>query len=158
MKKIRTGVQSFDDTRRGLDHVNSLTPCNWTAYTPAVTATSGTPNLGTTGKKTLGWYSKNGAYCLATFYIVLGTGASFAGCGFIIISAPVFMVDHPSSSGVVGSAWVKVAGAYYPSSLWLGVGTGDIYVITSAGLVAAGVPGVWAAADELRGSVWYPIS
>jgi len=158
VKKIRSGVQSFDDVRRGLDHVNALTPSDLAAYTPILYGSTGGPNLGA-APTLVGRYSRNAAYCYYTFYIVLGVGASFAGCGTITMSAPLPMVTVVTGVGSAGSAY-GVAGqaVYYAGTLWIAAGTSIINMICHiTGVWSATVPAVWMAGDTIRGSILYPI-
>lgn len=113
--------------------------------------------MGTTPTQT-GFYSRNGAYCLYSFYVALGAGASFAGCGTITVAAPFAMLSF--GSGCAGSSYGVAGGTLiYAGTLWISAGATTINMIISVyGVWSAAVPAVWQAGDTIRGSIWYPLS
>lgn len=86
----------------------------WTSYTPALTAATTNPTLGT-GSVQSAEYRINGDMLECRGYIAFGTSGAAAGSGSYFISLPpgVSLVDgRPGGARLIGSAIIKSAGAF----------------------------------------------
>lgn len=80
----------------------------WSSYTPTWTATSGTPNVGSTGSLT-GSYTQTGKTVMFRVNLVLGGSGISVGTGTWAFSLPVAHVAPPSGIGQHGI----LLGGYY---------------------------------------------
>lgn len=74
----------------------------WTAYTPALTATTTNPTLGTGAIQT-GRYTQIGKFCVVRAQVTMGTSGFVAGSGSYLISLPV--TPQVGAFSVVGTGW-----------------------------------------------------
>lgn len=136
------------------DAVNGIQSI-WATYTPALTATTTNPTLGT-GSTIAGTYQQMGKWIVGTAEIVFGTSGVAAGSGNYNISLPVAQVAGAATAGrLVGS------GAYFDSSAaaasqWYTVELVAISSTTCRGVIqgfgslSATAPVVPAASDQIR--------
>lgn len=92
---------SFATVRARLDGIGTAT-----AYTPALTATTTNPTLGTGGSVS-GYYTRNGQLVTGVARIEFGTSGTNAGSGFYLVSLPVAVWSSAywaSGSSGAGSA------------------------------------------------------
>lgn len=124
-----------------------------TSYTPALTASTTNPTLGT-GGSAVGKYSVVGNALVADIQIAFGTSGAAAGSGTYAISLPLSVSS--GISGLIGFGHIKAAGVYTPVQLiWATATTFNIYYITLAvgGALTAvtnAAPGVWTNNDIMR--------
>ena len=120
----------------------------WTAWTPALTAVTTNPTLGT-GSSAAGRYSQFGKLVIAQAKIIFGTSGVVAGSGVYFVSLPVTPLG---SSQVCGSFMLfdSDAGAFRAGTIY---GSGTIAkaeLILGAGPeVGDAAPWVWAASDQI---------
>lgn len=132
----------------------------WTAYTPALTAATTNPTLGS-GSSQVGAYMQAGKLVIVRLRVRFGTSGTAAGTGQYFISLPV--------SGVI-TAPVAAGNAYLFDSSATAAATPVPYLATATTLgllypatwpsgaltfVGAAAPWAWAASDELNASFVY---
>lgn len=133
----------------------------WTAYTPALTASTTSPTLGT-ASAAIGKYTQIGKLVFGYATVTFGTSGTAAGSGTYFISVPTVSVN-PSNT-VVGTGRIKCAGTYTPVELRMGLSSACVLEYTSAavsgtlGQVTNSTPGAWTANDELRVQFCYESS
>lgn len=130
---------------------------SWSSWTPALTASTTNPTLGTAPSQ-LGRYMQSGKTVFAEFFIQFGTTPT-AGSGNYRISLPVtsrttnyfvcgsgYLRDDSAQEQRHFTAEVRVGGT--TATLFL-EGTGGAYTVTDA------VPWTWAASDIISGTLMY---
>jgi hypothetical protein len=141
-----------------------------TAYTPALTANTTNPNLGSTGTAT-GYYVRTGDLVLAVFnFNFAGAGIS-SGSGTYTISLPVtpYAVGSSPSSQGLGQGLVRVhdaTGAVARELKGLALGGGvqlwtmdpAAYAAPVAAITNSTIGITFAAGDAIAGQVVYPAS
>jgi len=122
----------------------------WETWTPALTASTTNPTLGT-GSTTSGRYGRINKTVFGQLLIQFGTSGAAAGTGFYFVSLPV---TAQASGPTVGSGYildnstsllrhvVAVLDSTSRIALWLENSTNFA--------VAAGNPWTWAASDSIR--------
>lgn len=129
----------------------------WTAWTPALTASTTNPTLGT-GSTASGRMIRLGSLVIASFEIWFGTSGSAAGAGVYYISQPVAarsgnaplghgqMID---ASAAIARQFelVPVAGA--KCEIHMAQSAADAHYVTN------GNPWAWAASDRFLGQFMY---
>lgn len=134
----------------------------WATWTPALTATTTNPTLGT-GSSATGRYVSVGKTTIAQFRIIFGTSGVVVGSGTYLISLPVAPAASVSnqlvgigqcvdaSANGLGPTWLRVNGTAsqvvmsFPAT-WPG---GALTNVTHVNLFA------WAASDEIWGQAIY---
>jgi hypothetical protein len=135
----------------------AIPPGAWTAYTPALTAATTNPTLGTASRAS-GGYTKQGKTVNFWFAIVFGTSGFTAGSGAYRVSLPlppVLWTDSPP----IGVGWYAATGGTvvthlipatsYVSLYYDSAAIGTLTVVTHA------VPGAPVASGVIRGSGTY---
>lgn len=128
----------------------------YSSYTPALTAATTNPTLGT-GSTVLGQYAQDNKTVTGQFTITFGTSGVAAGTGQYAISLPV-TADTSITSRILGAAMI-----YHSSTgdLRIGAvaldtsGTVKVYYPATNGLIGAVNPWTWAASDQIFGSFTY---
>ena len=131
------------------DHGHAAENDAWTAYTPALTASSSNPTLGT-GSEATGTYIRNGRTIHGKAFIKFGTSGTAAGSGEYRVSLPVAARTGTEDIVILGACTIFddpgsiLVGTFHytPSS-----GTyGRIY-IEGGSVVTEASPFAWAASD-----------
>jgi hypothetical protein len=123
-------------------------------YTPALTATTTSPTLGTASAVT-GRYQQVGLMLHVNIRILFGTSGAAAGSGTYEISLPV-TCNSSSGVNVVGHGFIKVAGVWTPVQAIDITSTKVRMQYTSAAVngtitsVTHAAPGAWTNNDEIR--------
>ncbi|GGV34269.1 hypothetical protein GCM10010182_67700 [Actinomadura cremea] len=128
----------------------------WTTYTPALTATSSNPTLGT-GSTAQGRYIRYGRTVHVEVIIKFGTSGMSAGSGFYEISLPV-TARTQTIGRRTGSAYVydNSANDYEDAGAFINAGdTTKVRLAVSGSVVFNRVPWTWAASDELGFTITY---
>ena len=124
----------------------------WETWTPALTASTTNPNLGTTGTITGRYGRINKTYYGIAQFTFGGTGIS-AGTGFYYVSTPA---TAQAAGPVVGSWFGFDSSGGVVATGVLVLDTTDKFIFYRSGtgggqyLVAAGVPWTWASGDFMR--------
>lgn len=127
----------------------------WDTYTPALTATTTNPTLGTSSSAA-GTYIQVGKSVTGTAEIVFGTSGVVAGSGNYAISLPIAQIGAASSAGrVIGGgvyfdSSAASASAWYNLTLIAVSSTTVRAVIQGSGILGAAIPVVPAANDQIR--------
>lgn len=134
-----------------------------TSYTPALTASTTNPTLGS-GSKAVGWYVYGpGPSVTYSFFVKFGTAGVAAGSGQYFISLPVTAADaHSGDQPAMGTAMIRDNSVptnndgtvYIPGS---SLTQASILVSAGGGTVSNNIPWTWAASDYLAGTITYPI-
>lgn len=142
-----------------VDEVNGYTGA-WTSWTPALTASTTNPTLGT-GGSTSGKYVKIGRTVMGWGYIKFGTSGQAAGSGTYLVSLPVAQAETDNNR-INGDALLRANATFTRAFLlWNGSTTCTLRYTSAA---AAGTlvsttnaaPAAWAAAgDDIRYSFRY---
>jgi hypothetical protein len=136
-----------------------------TAWTPALTATTTSPTLGTGGSSTGVWW-REGKFIYATARFVFGTAGVAAGAGDYRISLPVAASASIVGSGALGdapptgTATMRDASAIGTSQgaiAQLVSATSALLLVNAGGVVGAAAPWVWALNDRINCAFVYPI-
>ncbi len=136
------------------DAVNGIQAA-WVSYTPALTATTTNPTLGT-GSTTNGSYLQIGKDVTGSAEIVWGTAGVAAGTGNYNISLPVAMVASAATAGrfigqgVIFDSSAAAAAQWYQISLISISSTTCRGVIQGFTVQSATSPVVPAASDQIR--------
>lgn len=126
----------------------------WLTYTPALTASTSNPALGTTGTIQSGRYTRTGRTIVGRAQLKFGTVGPTAGSGTYRVSLPV----APFVSGVVSPNVVAGSGYMFDNSAaslllvvpYISLGNQYIELTVEAGTtVTDAAPWVWAASDEI---------
>jgi hypothetical protein len=133
----------------------------WTSYTPALTASSVNPTLGT-GSSATGQYNQIGRVVVMRFRIVFGTSGVSAGTGTYRVSFPV---NARSISNAIPMAMFRITDSSASNSAtgWMRYGATDYFemVYTAAApvgaatLVSATAPWAWDTSDSINGVMVY---
>lgn len=134
-----------------------------TTYTPALTAASSDPNLGTSPDVDGAWFQL-GPLCFVWFSVQFGTGGAVnAGSGQYRLSLPVPVLAGGLAKVALGSGRAvdaSVATDLGSSILGVEMLDGDpnkcVFATEEGVTVTAGVPWTWAASDRLFGRAVYP--
>lgn len=127
-----------------------------TAYTPALTAGTTNPTLGS-GSVTSGQYTQVGKFVVGYFYISFGTSGTAAGTGNYFVSLPVaarnlLTVPIGRANTLQGSAWGDQS-LYIQTTTTVQLvypGTWPNGTITN---VSATTPSAWSTSHQIRG--WF---
>ena len=121
----------------------------WATYTPAVTASTTNPTMGTTGLIQTGDYNRIGKTILGRFNITFGTGMT-AGSGTYNISLPVPPVQNGANLGAA-MIWDTSAGQLFTAVARLSGATAIISfsAVTNVNMTAA-FPMIPAAGDQIN--------
>ena len=131
---------------------NPVGPGAWGAYTPALTAATTNPTLGTGGAIT-GKFIQIGKTVIGWALVTFGTSGTNAGSGAYFLSLPVASAD--GASVAYGHALLKCAGLYTEARLAFQSSTQVYFQYRSAavnGTIAATsntLPGAWTANDQI---------
>ncbi len=129
-------------------------------YTPALTAATTNPTLGTSPTQTgIVWVT--GQLVTVWFEIVFGTGSPTAGSGFYLVGLPV--ADYPVADLMpltacgVGKLRDSSAASERRAIFTLNGARTNVQIHSAADdtIVTNAVPWVWAAGDSLSGTVQY---
>jgi|GEM_PF-2256774 len=130
-------------------------------YTPALTAATTNPTLGT-GSVAVGWWTAEpGPSVSLNFFIKFGTSGVAAGSGAYSVSLPSGITSAP----VYGTGHVAVGpaqmadfntGAFQPGSVFVPASSTTLSLVGAAPVTNT-YPWTWAASDYLSGSVIIPI-
>lgn len=151
------GVYSYN----GSAWVPSGNTLDWQTWTPALTAVTTNPTLGT-GSAVAGRYAQVGKVVTAQFRITFGTSGVAAGTGGYRVSLPV--TPESTLTWFVGSYWAfdSSGSASTMGQIAIDAGTSVLrffYPATwpsgTSSEVAATTPWTWAASDQIRGTVTY---
>lgn len=132
------------------------TPGAWSTYTPALTATTTNPTLGT-GSVQYGHYEQIGKTVRFQAVIKFGTSGAAAGSGTYIISLPVAAIAGAVTAFAnVGNGHLRddSASTYRVAMLQLSTST-TAAILCDTGAVTNGVPWAWAASDFISVSGVY---
>ena len=164
---IEATVDSIDDRLDTAEATLAALPAGPTSYTPALTASSVNPTLGSGGDFTqAGHWWRVGKMVYVTIRLRFGSSGNTAGTGDYKVSLPTAASATLAASGalaggaVVGSGVVRDNSAV--SSSWtvtaqLETATTVLLVASSNGAVGAAVPWAWAASDGISLGLSYPI-
>lgn len=154
-----SAAEGTADTYARGDHKHAITtPGTWTDWTPAVTADSGDPTLGS-GSSVLGRYIQIGKLVFAYGRISFGTSGVAAGTGTYEINYPV----AAATPGVMcwGSAILldNSANDRIPGAVYF-LDSGEFRIVYAAGagadaLVTNALPWTWAASDVITFNLVY---
>jgi len=133
----------------------------WETWTPALTASSVNPSLGT-GSTATGKYVRVNKLVIANFLIRFGTSPT-AGTGTYAISVPVTAIGTQSYyEGALGQILIRddsTQAQYQCTSYFVTTGTfNPVYSATYGGAlvnVGAAAPWTWAANDSISGTIIY---
>jgi hypothetical protein len=128
----------------------------WSTYTPALTATSSSPNVGT-GATRQGRYIREGRRVTAEVIIKFGTSGVSAGNGFYEVSLPV-TARTQTIGRRSGSAWTfdNSANDFADGVCFINSGeTTKVRMSIDSSVVGHSVPWTWAANDELGFTITY---
>lgn len=138
------------------------TPGAWSTYTPALTATTTNPTLGTGGSfETTGRYEQVGKTVRFSIIVRFGTAGVAAGSGSFRVSLPVAARSVPlgslSSTVIEGGGYVQDdnAGLHYHVVPELITTTTVALIRDGAAAVTHNAPFAWAASDSIRISGTY---
>ena len=131
----------------------------WTSWTPALTASTTNPTLGT-GSTTVGEYLQIGKLVFATFTIAFGSSGVNAGSGDYRISLPIAANTNARNLGGTLSIndnstnIVRIAcPLFYVNSTTISLRIDS--TVTGGYTVTHAVPWAWAALDGLWGTITY---
>src|SRR5688500_18859613 len=114
----------------------------WTAWTPALTASTTNPTMGS-GAVATGRYSQNGKTVTGWGHIKFGTSGAAAGSGLYMVSLPVAPKTHATSTVAVGNGNLVDAGTTATTAnfmLWSGESVLHFQPVTNASTVSNTVP------------------
>lgn len=127
----------------------------WSTYTPALTASSVNPTLGT-GSSVLGRYVKVGRLVIGYAHITFGTSGVAAGTGTYRVSLPVNRERSDGQRIGYGRILDASASQYRPiqASALAGIGAGNANLerldqTTSVTNLEAAVPWTWDTSDQI---------
>lgn len=130
----------------------------WTAYTPALTAATTNPTLGT-GAAQIGRYTQVGKFVIGYFQINFGSAGTAAGTGSYFISVPVAMANNAvfpiGRFNAVNGANAASADLYFQTSTTLSPIYHATWPTGTLTPVAAAAPWAWGTGNTLRGSFCY---
>ena len=133
---------------------DALTPIlnAWTTYTPALTAATTNPTLGT-GNAISGRYVQVGKTVIGEVSIIFGTSGAAAGSGAYFISPPA-TPSAGSNNMIVGNGRLRCAGSFTPVTMFLAGGVFIPQYISAAvngGTINASnsTPGAWTNNDSI---------
>lgn len=147
-------------TYNGSSWIRSVQTAVGTAYTPAFTAVTTNPTLGTGGFPELtGMYSQNGNIVTGYVLISAGTSGSAVGSGVYRVSLPVTarMNVYTNRGVVIGSGFYSDNSASTANYVFTAVATdGGTYATmkTVGGSISSTLPG-WAVSDFLQFNFTY---
>lgn len=132
----------------------TLLQAAWTSYTPALTAVTTNPTLGTGGAS--GAYNQAGKTITGNGRIAFGASGSTAGSGLYAVSVPVaILAADVTGGGVIGSgiyfdSSAAAAAQYYHVDLIAVSSTTCRLIIHQSGAMSAVNPVIPAASDAIR--------
>lgn len=138
-------------TYNGTTWENALMYGDWASYTPALTASTTSPTLGT-GSFVSGAYMKVGRTIIGRARIQFGTSGTAAGSGTYRISLPVAPISVATVSQVVAQGFINdaSAAAFQLVSCYNSAGATYCEMIgESISTVTEASPWAWAASDIL---------
>ena len=130
----------------------------WTTYTPALTAFTTNPTLGT-GSVQSGRYTQVGKFVVASFDIRFGTSGTAAGSGQYYVSLPVNA--DTTQPAVVGIAYLQNGALGQPVSVLIDTTArvSMFYPSTwpagTSSPVGSAAPWAWGVSHILRGTITY---
>lgn len=124
-----------------------------TAYTPALTASTTNPTLGTTGSLDTGEFSRVGKVTTGWFTYQFGSAGMSAGSGTYYMSLPV-PAAVSTTTPIIGTAWL-FTGSWQPAIILLASATTVQFRTGAALTVGSAVPAAWTAAYSIRGQFQY---
>lgn len=130
------------------------------AYTPALTAASTNPTLGTGSTATGRYAVLPGRWCVVRGVIAFGTTGVAAGSGQYFVSLPL-TASTSFTAGInnAGSAFLRDAtGPDLRAAVCYQVSSTTISFITAATVVSNSAPWTWAASDYLSFSITYELA
>lgn len=134
------------------------TPGAWTSYTPALTASTTNPTLGT-GATAAGYYTQVGKLVVGKFAFVMGSTFS-GGSGTYRVSRPV--TGNANGSRSEGSVFLyDASGNLVTAGILNGNASNSFFELYYTGATAgayfatATTPWTWAVSDIINGSFWY---
>lgn len=125
----------------------------YTGYTPALTAVTTNPTLGT-GSTATGRYTQDNKTVHAQFNLTFGTSGTNAGSGGYRISLPVTAAAGPDVFGH-GYIYDSSTGLAIPCVFTRVTTTTAQIAYGAGGFVAHGTPFAWAASDQIQGDLVY---
>jgi hypothetical protein len=144
----------------GTAWVTLMQPGAWQLYTPALTATTTNPTLGT-GSVAFGHYYQIGKQVTVQFRIVFGTSGVNAGSGLYRVSLPV--TPETTTICIYGTFWAYDSSAAASAIGALNITSGGLIQFLYSAAAPSGnsseitnaAPWTWAASDQLRGTLTY---
>lgn len=130
---------------------------SYSSYTPALTATTTNPTLGS-GSSAVGDYAQDNKVVVGNFEITFGSSGVAAGSGTYLVSLPVnadttFSVRHIGSAQVYHNATGQIINVMIHLNA---TGTAKIYYPGApGGLMTNSVPFTWSTGDLIFGSFTY---
>lgn len=143
-----TGTEYEDD-----DHVVS----GFTDYTPALTASTSDPTLGT-GGTIAGRYTQIGKNVTVHVGIAFGTAGTAAGSGTFYVSLPVNMRTPMNDGAIVGYGWIydkNVTRSYMILATYESATTVRLRNYDATNFVTNSSPITWSAEDAIQLSLNY---
>jgi len=131
------------------------------AYTPALTAATTNPTLGT-GSVAQGWWNwEPGSSISLNFFIKFGTSGVNPGSGAYFVSLPSGITSsNVYSTGHVAVGAIQIAdnssGVFQPGSIFVPPSSTTMSLVGTAPVTNSS-PWTWAANDYLSGSVSFPV-
>jgi hypothetical protein len=133
----------------------------WTSYTPALTASTTNPTLGT-GSITTGKYIKIGRTVIGWFIIYFGSSGTAAGTGTYQVSFPVTPAASATDHITIGHGYLYNGTILHLYSLFQASGSsvmvGLLDSSTAVSFVTASVPWTWGANNRILGNFQYEAS
>jgi hypothetical protein len=128
----------------------------WTEYTPALTASTTSPTLGSGSAVRGQWTRQADRTIHADVRIDFGTSGVAAGSGTYRVSLPVDAAYL--SAAAIGSGWVfdSSVTTYKPVTVvYAGSSLANLVSDSSTGLVTNAIPWIWAASDVIALNLTY---
>lgn len=130
----------------------------YTDFTPTLTASTTDPDIDAAGTGTAAGYVRLGPICVAWYYIQFGAAMS-AGSGTWRLDKPIAAAGGASANWCVGAGLIVDNSTGAAEFVILeNRAAGDMYITYDTNTVAHNLPWTWAANDEMRLFVIYPIS
>jgi hypothetical protein len=123
----------------------------WSTYTPALTAASSNPTLGS-GSSATGSYVRIGRTIIGRCRLAFGTSGTAAGSGAYRVSLPVTPVTPAAVSAIVGSGSVRDASSGNSYVISCVNGSGDTFITMNADTtqsVSDSAPFAWSTQDAI---------
>lgn len=157
--EVCTDVTPDEDLAGGGTWASLLTGITaWEEFTPNLTAGGGNPSIDIAGGGAEAGYITLGPLCVAWYYIQFGPSMT-AGSGTWRLDKPVAAEATASGNWCVGSGLIVDQSTGATKLIILeNRAPGDLYLTYDTNTVAHNLPWSWAAGDEIRAFVIYPIA